>query len=312
VLASAHGPSIARRFSLGDGATLTGPVARGELGQVWRLTTSNGVWAVKEPFEAKSRAEIEEEAQIQELAWGAGIATPRILRSIDGSASMAVGDGHVSVFEWVDLRDRDPHLDPVAVGRLLASLHGVEFPNLRPEDPWYREAITGERWDELVRDLTDAGAPFASGLASYRDELVALGELVGPPSALQTCHRDLWADNVRATFDGTTCVFDWENFGLADPSQELCLVLFEFGAGDGGRARSIYEGYLDAGGSGRVKGRATFSMLIAQLGHIGEAGCRQWLSSPEKRDHAEGWVGEFLDQPLSRDGIDAILDAVAP
>jgi hypothetical protein len=37
-------------------------------------------------------------------------------------------------------------------------------------------------------------------------------------------------------------------------------------------------------------------MLIAQLGHIGEAGCMQWLtaeaSSPE-REHAATWVGEF-------------------
>jgi Phosphotransferase enzyme family len=190
----------------------------------------------------------------------------------------------------------------------------VPFPELRPEDPWYREPITSERWDELVRDLTSARAPFANGLASYGDELVALSELVEPPSALQTCHRDLWADNVRATFDGRICVFDWENFGLADPSHELRLVLFEFGAGEAERARSIHEAYVDAGGPAGVKGRATFSMLIAQLGHIGEAGCRQWLGSVEsspERDHAAGWVGEFLGQPLSRDAIDSILEAIS-
>ena len=54
-------------------------------------------------------------------------------------------------------------------------------------------------------------------------------------------------------------------------------------------------------------------MLIAQLAHIGEAGCRQWLaagtSSPQ-REHAATWVGEFLSQPLSRETIDRILDAI--
>ena len=54
MLESSYASFIAERFSLGDRATLTGPVARGELGQVWRLTTPNGRWAVKEPFQPKS------------------------------------------------------------------------------------------------------------------------------------------------------------------------------------------------------------------------------------------------------------------
>jgi hypothetical protein len=55
------------------------------------------------------------------------------------------------------------------------------------------------------------------------------------------------------------------------------------------------------------------AQLIAQLGHIGEAGCMQWLgaapSSPE-RAHAAAWVGEFLSQPLTREAIDRMLDAI--
>lgn len=90
-------------------------------------------------------------------------------------------------------------------------------------------------------------------------------------------------------------------------------MLFEFGAADAERARAIYRAYIDNGGPGRVTDRRTFSMLIAQLGHIGEAGCVQWLtadaSSPE-RGHAATWVGEFLAQPLSLEAIDGILDAI--
>src|SRR5439155_24923856 len=83
---------IADRYALGDRAMLTGPVARGELGQVWRLITSNGTWAVKEPFEPKSEADSREEAQIQEIARDAGIPAPRVLRSADGDVSLVVGD----------------------------------------------------------------------------------------------------------------------------------------------------------------------------------------------------------------------------
>jgi aminoglycoside phosphotransferase (APT) family kinase protein len=313
VLDPSYAAFIAERFSLGNNATLTGPVARGELGQVWRLTTSIGTWAVKEPFEPKSEAESREEATIQEIARDAGIPTPEVQRAAGGDVSLAVGDVRVCVNAWVDILERDPALDPVAVGLLVASIHQVRFPDIRGEDPWYREPITAERWDELARDLHAAGAPFADELASYRDELTALGAIVESPSVLQTCHRDLWADNLRATGDGALCVFDWENFGLADPGQELCLVLFEFGAGDTARTRTIYETYVETRGPGRVEAPRAFSMLIAQLGHIGEAGCTQWLaaaaSSPQ-REHAETWVGEFLSQPLSRETIDGILDAI--
>jgi thiamine kinase-like enzyme len=313
VLEASSAPFIANRYGLGDRATLTGPVARGELGQVWRLNTSNGTLAVKEPFEPKSEAESREEAEIQEVARDSGIPAPGVLRSADGDVSLLVGDVRICVFEWVDVLERDPRLDPVSVGQIVASIHQVPLPEIRGEDPWYREPITSDRWQELTDDLRAARAPFADELASYRGELAVLGALVEPPTVLQTCHRDLWADNLRATPDGGLCVLDWENFGLADPSQELCLVLFEFGAGEAERARDIYQAYVETGGPGRVTGRRTFSMLIAQLGHIGEAGCKQWLtagaSSPE-REHAATWVGEFLGQPLSSDAIDRILDAI--
>ena len=83
--------------------------------------------------------------------------------------------------------------------------------------------------------LDAAGAPFAMRLGELRDELVAVEQLLTPPRHLRTCHRDLFADNLRVTADGDLCVIDWDNCGLADPGQELALVLYEFG--DGG-ARS--------------------------------------------------------------------------
>jgi hypothetical protein len=45
VLDDGHAREIADRYSLGDGASLSGPVARGELGQVWQLATSLGLYA---------------------------------------------------------------------------------------------------------------------------------------------------------------------------------------------------------------------------------------------------------------------------
>jgi Ser/Thr protein kinase RdoA (MazF antagonist) len=308
-----HAAAIAERFALGEPVELIGPVARGELGWVWRFTTTTGIWAVKAPIHPKPESDAREEADVQDAALNAGIRVPAAVRTPSGDVLADLDGSQVRVSGWVDVLERDPFLDPADVGDLVARIHRAPLPETRPEDPWYRDPVGADRWDELLLASRAAGAPFAGGLAAYRDELVALQELLQPPSSLQTCHRDLWADNVRGTKEGDLCVLDWEDFGLADPSQELCLVLFEFGAGVSARARTLYQAYVDAGGPGRVDRRATFSMLIAQLSHIGEAGCSQWLearaSSPE-REHAAAWVDEFLTQPLTREAIDGLLEAV--
>jgi thiamine kinase-like enzyme len=138
--------------------------------------------------------------------------------------------------------------------------------------------------------------------------------MLRPMAPLQTCHLDLWADNLRATPEGGLCLIDWDNCGPADPSRELALILFEFGRGDHHRLRAIYESYLDSGGLGRINGEADFSMLIAQLGHIGEMHLRRWLALPPgapERVREEAGIDEFLGDAVRRSTIEDILDAVA-
>jgi thiamine kinase-like enzyme len=68
-------------------------------------------------------------------------------------------------------------------------------------------------WDHLIWQLGEAGAPFAGRLAGLRNELVALESWIEPPEMPQTCHRDLWAENVLPAAGGGVCVIDWENSG---------------------------------------------------------------------------------------------------
>ena len=164
-------------------------------------------------------------------------------------------------------------------------------------DPWYHEPIGAGRWDHLVEQLLEGGAPFAGRLADLRDELVALESWIEPPEMLQTCHRDLWADNVLPTADGGVCVIDWENSGPADPSQELGCVLFEFARADPGRVRALTRAYRAAGGPATVNRRGHSSMLIAPLGHITETAATHWLRpdprSPQRTGPAAR-AGEVL------------------
>ncbi len=305
---------LAGRFDLGGAARLSeGPVARGRQGDVWRLETSDGAWAVKVPFEPTGEDDVRRSTAFQEAAHAAGVPTPQVRRTTDGRVFATVDGLAARVYAWVDLRPPDPHLDPALVGTAVAGIHRVPDSDPGPTDAWYQEPVGAERWDRLVARLRDAGAPFAGRLAALRDELVALESWVEPPAVVRTCHRDLWADNLLPTVDGGVCVIDWENSGAADPSQELACVLFEFGRSDPGRARALMDAYEEAGGPATVDRRGHFSMLVAQLGHITETAATDWLQpnvrSPDRAD-AASWVAEVLDDPHTRELLDALLRSV--
>ncbi|HEY7325396.1 MAG TPA: phosphotransferase [Streptosporangiaceae bacterium] len=304
---------LARRFGLGGAARLSdGPVARGRQGHVWRLDTADGSWAVKVPLDQSGEDEARSATAFQEAAYAAGVPAPQVRRTTEGCVFTTLGGRQVRVYEWVDLRAPDAGLDPGLVGAVVATIHRVSVADASPLDPWYHEPVGAGRWDQLIGQLAEAGAPFAGQLAGLRDELVALESWIEPPETLQTCHRDLWADNVLPTSDGGVCVIDWENSGPADPSQELGCVLFEFTRADPGRARALVQAYREAGGPAVVNRRRDFSMLIAQLGHITETAASDWLTpnprSPERTDSA-AWVGETLEEPHTRERLDTILRA---
>ncbi len=272
------------------------------------MDAERGSWAVKEVGDDEA-AELLEGAAFQEAVLAAGIPTPAVRRTRAGEVIADCGGVRVRLHAWVDLHDADPNLDPVAVGQLVAGLHRVDFAGSIGVDPWYTEPVGAARWSELVGALRDRRAPFADELDALLPELVAMEAcLGGPPRDLRTCHRDLWADNVRRAQDGGLCVFDFDNAGLADPSQELAVVLVEYGA-QPGRAGLIRAAYAEAGGPGRVEAATDFAMAIAQLSHILVEGCRRWLTAASDAERAdnEGWVREFIDQPLTRDVIAALL-----
>ncbi len=305
---------LARRFGLGGAARLSdGPVARGKQGLVWRLDTAEGSWAVKVPFGQSGEDEVRSATAFQEAAYAAGVPTPQVRRTTEGCVFATLAGRQVRVYEWVDLRAPDARLDPDRVGAVVAAIHRVSVTDPSPLDPWYHEPVGAGRWDHLVRQLAEAGAPFARRLADLRDEMVALESWIEPPEMLQTCHRDLWADNVLPTADGGVCVIDWEDSGLADPvpgARVRPVRVWPRRPGPGSRA--------DRGLPGSRMGRATvnrrghFSMLIAQLGHITETAATEWLTpnprTPARPDSA-AWVGEVLQEPHTRELLETILAA---
>ena len=206
MLTDDHVPGILDAFDLGSWAQLSGgPVASGRLGSIWRLDTEGGSWAVKQVGDLPDAdlAALLEGAVFQEAALAAGVRTPAVRRTRAGELIADCGGVRVRLHAWVDLHDPDVSLDPVEVGRLVAGLHRVDFAGAIGLDPWYTEPVGAPRWAELVSALRTRRAAFADELEALVPELVAMeAYLGGPPRDLRTCHRDLWADNVRRARGG--------------------------------------------------------------------------------------------------------------
>ena len=143
-LTDAEFTAIADAFDLGDVVEHTGPTGRGELGFVFRLTTSNGNWAVKRLIARQVELDVREDTEFVAAARAAGVPTPAMLTTRTGAVLLDLPDTQVRVTEWVDLLDVDPALDAAAVGAAVGALHrtpfqgrrgntrGIENPSARP------------------------------------------------------------------------------------------------------------------------------------------------------------------------------------
>ena len=128
----------------------------------------------------------------------------------------------------------------------------------------------------------------------------------------ETCHRDLFADNVLRTPSGSLLRHRLGERRPGRPEPGARSRAVEFGCGDPDRARALYDAYVDADGPGRIDRPGHFSMAIAQLGHIGEIACRGWLDPTRAADrqHNADWASEFLTEPITRRIVDELVEAV--
>jgi Ser/Thr protein kinase RdoA (MazF antagonist) len=303
---------VAELYGLGDAASAMVPAARGEQGVIWRLETSTGTYAVKEMVMRRTEEDVAHDVAFAERA-AAGASTYDVARTVhrpDGHVVSAILDRQVRLMHWLDMAGPDPGVDPALVGLMLAELHAVGDSRTDEVHPWYTEAVGEQRWSAYVDALVERRAPVAERLKTIAPDLVAFEELLVPPRNLRTCHRDLWADNVRLTSSGRLCVFDWDNCGPADVDHELAVVLWEYGLDDADRIRALRDTYVEAGGPGRITGPGDFTMLIAQFGHFYEMAVTPFLelaSSEADRRHGVERFDEFDSRPLTMDAIARIV-----
>lgn len=164
-LAAGDADLVARFYALGPATGPVRPVARGELGRVWRLPTVGRVVAVKELFVPPTEDEAVADVDFQLGARRAGVLLPLPIRRTDGGVLAILPSGvTVRVYEWMDLRSlEDPAPEPAGqqaaataappggrrhpderVGAALARLHPrTRLPGLGTRDV---RGVRGVEW----------------------------------------------------------------------------------------------------------------------------------------------------------------------
>ncbi len=308
----------ARAFGLGTAHRAPSYAARGQHGEIWRLTTEQGDFAVKLMVAAPDRpvpqeADVRADVTFAEEAGRRGLRVPQALRTGEGDLLVQLPGVTVRVYRWLELSAPRRDLDPRRLGAALATLHRSPLPATGPVHPWYTEPVDPDTWQQVADRLVAAGAPFAEAFAGAVPGFVDLQQLFREPVSTQLCHRDLCADNVRQGDPPGITILDWENCGAAESTQELAVMLFEFCAGDPVRAATLATSYRRHGGPGRVRDPGDFTMALAQFGHFAITAGQRWLRAGDdlERARARAWFEEGQDDPLDRAAIERLIRAVA-
>ncbi len=309
---------LAGRFGLGRVLGIPAYVARGAMGEIWRLETSGGCWAVKWQFPRALVQPRTADVPVQMAAAAAGIPLPRPALTPDGEAVAQVGERYARVYEWADL---GPPVEPPAAeqtaaeaGRLLGLLHGLALPCAEPDDPWYAEVPPTRDWAALADRAAAAGMGWAGQLADAGERIAGLSARASVPrrpGRRIVCHRDFNPDNVvPASSGGHLIVLDWENAGPLDPACELGYALFAWSAGHGRVSASaitaLLDGYAAASGTDPVLGPGMFATAIAAPLNFLYVMAEQAITDPGQRDYSADQVSGLLRHDL--DDLARFLD----
>jgi aminoglycoside phosphotransferase (APT) family kinase protein len=206
---------------------------------------------------APSRAAgLNAEAKLMQLAFGAGLPSPRVLHVLTTEDNLGTGfimqrvDGETIARkilreeEFADARPRIAH----QLGRVLAGIHSLPDTQL----PELRRMTAAKELDEFERDYRSLNWPkpvFELALRWLRDNDP------GVSTEVTLVHGDFRNGNLVIDRDGVRAVLDWELAHLGDPMEDLgwvCVNSWRFGeidkpVGGFGSREELFAGYEAAG-----------------------------------------------------------------
>jgi aminoglycoside phosphotransferase (APT) family kinase protein len=197
------------------------------------------------------------EAALMQLAYQAGVPSPRVLHVLQPADDLGTGfimlrvEGETiarKILRDTAFADARPRLAR-QLGGIAAGIHGIAPARL----PKLRAMTSGDEIAELRREVRGFGWPrpvFELALRWLADHDP------GPPDEVTLVHGDFRHGNLIIGPDGVRAVLDWELAHLGDPMEDLgwiCVNSWRFGeidrpVGGFGSREEMYAGYEAAGG----------------------------------------------------------------
>lgn len=310
---------ITDAYGIGRPIGLPTYAARGELGRIWRLETSSGIWALKELFRPADELEARADVAFQEAAIAAGVPMPRPIVARDGRVVAEVGTADrrisVRVYTWIDLAGASLRAPADAAAEILGRLHALAYHDDRPVDPFFTTAVDPARWADLLARADLAGVPWAATFAQLVPRIAAGDPIIASARHAPAirCHLDFNPENVLVDTAGRTVVVDWEGSGPAAAEQELGCAIGEFVPDPIGTG-AFLRAYASGGGTATLRDASSFAMTYAIVGNLVASYARQALdpaTTEENRARAVHWIGEIEASVFPANFPDAWLAAVA-
>ena len=265
---------IAETYALGSGPWTMAPVTRGALGQIWKLSSDDCSWAIKELLFGCDKEQVGREAALRHATEELGIRSPRLMPNRYGlyvtQLDPSSCGSYVKLYDWVDGTEADAS-DPDILdwfGRTMAFLHTAGEGARETPNSWYEQCPQETDWKDLHKKVHQAGLPWSDALGRFIDtSATELAHWVTPtdPSDLVTSHLDLRPQNVLVGPDGPV-LLDWDNAGPISPEREFARAVYVWSGRNQvnfNSARRLARAYRSAGGRAAIAGPQSFSMLFA-------------------------------------------------
>lgn len=311
--------SLAEAFALGTPNSPAEFVARGAMGEVFRLDTDTSSFAVKRLFAGPTGGE-ESNARFQESAALHGVPLPSLLRTKDGDLVAFVGGNWWRAYTWVAGASVKPGLpvdNDIAsnVAGALGRLHAIGYEPGAPVDDWFLGVS-----EEDVSSALDVAESAGIDVTGARRGLVALAAIsrLKPAAASVGCHNDPDRGNVLVDSDGSIVLIDWDNAGAGFAECEFARALWSW-AFDGGDVRErnaipvMVTAYRAAGGVFAPTDLSVFATMASTWVNYSVQCCRHVADpgvTPETLAFERAAIEHLATYPVVDDLLEQILEMV--
>lgn len=209
--------NLLQQFNLGNLVTPPEQITLGCSHQLYKVTTDQGVFAVKQ----LDRAVVNFLGGIEQYYYRDNLLMELEQQGVPAVASIGQ-DSDIFVYPWIDGKlislDKVTELQAYQVGKVLAKIHQVNIGHHQlNKAPWQFLPISQASWSQLLQD--QSLVYLAEGYEEiYRAGLAELDQL---KIAMSISHGDLNYLNIIWLSDHEVRVIDWESLGLAYPYSEL-------------------------------------------------------------------------------------------